>query len=42
MLNTASPMEHLTAFAICWAFGLISFAVGQIAWQHTQVNWRLP
>lgn len=36
MLNQTSPMEHLAAFALCWAFGMVSCAVGQMAWKHAR------
>lgn len=40
MLNQTSPMEHLTAFAICWAFGLVSCVITRMAWKYSRDNRR--
>lgn len=41
MLNQTSPMEHLTAFAICWVFGMASCVITQMAWQYSRENRRI-
>lgn len=42
MCNQTSPMEHLAAFAICWAFGMVSFVIGHAAARHWKERWRTP
>jgi len=40
MFDQPSPMEHLTAFAICWIFGMLSCSIGQLAWQQVRTQRR--